>query len=51
MLRKMLDGVETDEAGIAQSANIMKAVDEVVADNASQIVKNEGMRFAGSPEK
>ncbi len=50
-LRKMLDGVETDEAAIAQSANIMKAVDEVVADNASQIVKNEGMRFAGSPEK
>ena len=50
-LRKMLDGVETDEAAIVQSAKIMKAVDEVAADNASQIVKNEEMKFAASSEK
>lgn len=50
-LRKLLDGVETDEAAIAQSAKIMKAVDEVAADNASQIVKNEEMKIAASSEK
>ncbi len=50
-LRKMLDGVESDEAIIAQSAKIMKAVDKVVADSASQIVNNEEMKVAASSEK
>ncbi len=47
----MLDGVESDEAIIAQSAKIMKAVDKVVADSASQIVNNEEMKVAASSEK
>ncbi len=50
-LRKMLDGVESDEAIIAQSAKIMKAVDKMVADSASQIVNNEEMKVAASSEK
>ena len=50
-LRKMLEGVETDEAIIAQSAKIMKEVDKVVAYNASQIVKNKEMKVAASSEK
>lgn len=50
-LMNTLEGVEVDEAAIAQSAKIMKAVDEVAADNASQIVKNEEMKLAASSEK
>ncbi len=50
-LMNTLEGVEVDEAAIAQSAKIMKAVDEVVADDASQIIKNEEMKLAASSEK